>query len=685
MIMDQNFFNLPSHQGLSCSPDIPPVFPDVHVSINHAEIAHSLLLRGQTHLLKGELALGLELFDSAAKLAPKDAKLFYSQGLSLLEYGTEEGREKTLLLAGKKFKIATSLHPSYFEAWQAWGSALCTLGLTFQEHHYFLEAAKKLKKGLALSEGQPEDVLSDLNWELAVAISHLADHSGEAIDLHRAIENFQTAASYPTTLPADFWKDFGAVCLKFANQIRDILFYVKAISCFNQAIALDPASGWGFLAEGMQKLYALTHDEDHFTQANECYATATQLHPNDANLWFLWAQAINDACRRNPDTKRLRACIEKCQRAHAIDPEQPLILAIWSESLAALGGLTERIDLLFDAHNKIADVVERCAELPEVWFSLGTCLMAIGQYFKDEDFYYQAIEKFQSGISIDRTCHAHWHAIASAYARLGKLESDPDQLEQSLHFYQRAIDLCTSSTYIVDYAIALFQLGEMLHDQKYLDEAILQFEKALGLQKNAIYLHPDWLFHYACALDALGDFHEEDFYYLRAIEILSHVLMVDPDFYIVHHQLALALSHLGELKEEVDYFYRAIHHYRLSFKHDEENDTIILDWGISLINLAQYTHDPAEADQCYRDAEHKLMAAAKLGNLQSYYHLSALYSLMGNYDLSIAYLEKADQAQALPPIDEILQDQWLDGLRCTGDFREFLSHLEHRTHFQEDQ
>ena len=156
----------------------------------------------------------------------------------------------------------------------------------------------------------------------------------------------------------------------------------------------------------------------------------------------------------------------------------------------------------------------------------------LGHYFDDCDYYYQAIEKFQEGLSIDRTCHRHWHAIGWTYALLGDLESNPETLELSLRFFQKAIDLHSSTYYIFDYASALSKLGEMTHEQHWLEEAVTQFERLLNLQKNAIYLHPDWLFQYACTLDALGDFYEEEFYYLRAIEIFSHVLMVDPDFHL---------------------------------------------------------------------------------------------------------------------------------------------------------
>ncbi|MBI3236320.1 MAG: tetratricopeptide repeat protein, partial [Chlamydiales bacterium] len=412
-------------------------------------------------------------------------------------------------------------------------------------------------------------------------------------------------------------------------------------------------------------------------QANECYATAAQLHPTDPHLWLSWAAFLCESTRRLPDTKRLRLCIEKCHRAHAIDAELIQIQAIWAEALAHLGEVTERVDLIFDGYNKITSAIEVVDDSPQIWFSYGMCLLSMAKYFNDEDHYYQAIEKFQSGLSIDRTSHLNWHAIANTYAQLGKIHSDTEHLEKAVRFYQRAIDLNPCSFYIVDYAICLYKLGDLLHDEKHLDSATIQFEKALSMQKSAIYLHPDWLYHYACTLDALGDFHEEDFYYLKAIEILTHVLMVDPDFHVVHHRLGLTLSHLGELSEQTDYFYRAIHHFRLSLKHDEENDTVLLDWAITLINLAQHSLNAAEADQFYQDAEHKLITAAKLGNLHSYYHLSCLHSILGNYAIAMHYLEKALQADALPPIDELMQDDWLDSLRCTADFREFLSHLDH--------
>jgi tetratricopeptide (TPR) repeat protein len=647
---------------------------------NPSDVAESLLSRGQMSLLKGDLAQGLECFDAAAKLDSANAKLFHAQGLSLFQYGSEAGREKVLLLASKKFKAAVKLSPDYFDAWLAWGSTLCALGLTFDEHHYFQEAADKLRRAISLKETQPKESLGELYWDFGIVSSRLAEHSEEAMDLHQAIKAFEKATEYQSQFPSDFWKDYGLAHLKFASYVNEIRFYIKAIGCFKHAVSLEPAASetWSLLANSLKQLYTLTHDDDHFSQANECFDTATQLAPNHVHLWLNWAEFLIESTRQRPDDKRLRACIEKCQHASTIDSEQPLIQAIWAEALALLGNSSERVDLIYDAQNKICEAIDQDSNNPAIWYSYGMCLNVFGRYFNDSDLYYQAIEKFQLGLSLNRTYHPHWHAIGNNYALLGQMEANPEMLEQSLHFFERAINLNPSSFSIFDHAVALSKLGEMTHDKKHLDAAIVQFERALSMQRNAIYLHPNWLFHYGCTWDALGDFHEEEFYYLRAIEIFSHVLMIDPSFYEVHHRLGLSFSHLGELNSDIDRFFRAIHHYRLCLKRDEENDSIILDWALALINLAEHAYSSAEADQFYRDAEHKLLTAAKLGNLQSFYHLSCLYSLLGNHERAMHFLEKANTNHSLPPLEELLHDEWLESLRATSDFREFFSLLELR-------
>ncbi|MCI0382056.1 MAG: hypothetical protein L0207_03275 [Chlamydiae bacterium] len=646
----------------------------------------SLLFSGELKLLKGKFSEGITLFEQASQSDPSNPFLFYRQGLALFEYGSEEAKSKALFFATKKFKKALQLFPDFIEAKHALANALVEIGKIFEEQHYFIEAQEKYLQVIKLTEKEKNYPLSDLHWDFGVVWLHIFDYSEEAVDLQYALQNFEKATEYGQSFPCDFWIDYGRTCMKLAQVIGDVRLYVKAIHYFKHAISQsDPSfESWNLLANSLASLYSLTHDEDHFSQANDCFAATANLRPNNSAVWFEWALFLAQSARRNKDLKRIRSAIEKCHHAYVRDQNNPQIIALWGASLALLGELTDRLDLINEGHNKISDALDLTEDDPEIWYFYGLCLNSFGHYFTDFDYFYQAIEKFQVGLSIDRTHYTLWHALATTYTAVGILESDPEALEKSLKFYKKAINFYPSSYFIFDYAFSLSKVGELCQNQDFLEEAVKKFEQTLSLQKNAIYLHPDWLFSYACTLDMLGDFYEDETYYSRAIEIFSHVLMIDPDFPQIHYCLSQSFCHLGELNGEAEFFYRSLHHLRLAHKHQGDDEQIALEWGIILMNIAEHCHDSSEMEQTYREAEQKLIHAAKLGNLQAYYYLGCLYSILKQYEKAMSFILKADAFKSLPLLDEILQDDWLDGLRSTVDFHQFLSHLENRSQMREE-
>ena len=49
---------------------------------------------------------------------------------------------------------------------------------------------------------------------------------------------------------------------------------------------------------------------------------------------------------------------------------------------------------------------------------------------------------------------------------------------------------------------------------------------------------------------------------------------------------------------------------------------------------------------------------------------------MMNYEKAIYHLERAELFDALPPVEEVLEDEWLENLRQTEVFRSFINHLQ---------
>ncbi|QVL56727.1 MAG: hypothetical protein KFB93_04910 [Simkaniaceae bacterium] len=664
-------FELPSHEEASLGKPIEEL-----KGKDYSALSQSLLQKGEFRLLHGDKG-GIEYFDMAVKLDPQNPQLFMEQGLALFEYGSTEENEEGLTLASKRFKVATTLDPYSFQAWHLWGNTLYFLGKRRNEPSYFTNALKKYEKAIELSEGQTPDVLADLYWDFGDIWSKLAEKSGEITDYHYAIKAYEKASSLQDDLAPEFWINFGNIYSIMGKKTNDTRLLIKAINCYKNAVSIKISfsEGWFLLAIAMKTLYSYTHDEDHFSQANECFSTTLQLSKNNSKAYLEWARLLLESGAIFKDTKKIRACIDKCFKAHRCDKKNSYVVAVWVEALALLGSYTEQLEIIHEALGKIEPLIEQ-DENTETFYAYGMCFYALGTYYKDIDYYYQALEQFQEGLSINRTHYRLWYAMASSSFAAALLDHDEKSYDRSLHFFEQALNLEKTSLCHSHYAMCLLKYGEICHEQQPIELSVYHFEEALNLQKNAAYLHTDWIFYYASALDQLAGFLENDSRYVKAIDLLNHILMFKPEFPHIHFQLALTYSHYAELVSEPDLFQRAIHHYRIAHQKEKENDQIILDWALTLVNLGDLLESDIESDQYLREAEYKMIQAAKLGNTHAYYALSCLYSVIGDLDNSLRFLEKAKAFDALPTIEEMFEDDWLENLRGSEGFQAFVAELE---------
>ncbi|NGX56031.1 MAG: hypothetical protein K1060chlam5_00265 [Candidatus Anoxychlamydiales bacterium] len=642
------------------------------------KLANDLLAQGEDLLSKEDLN-AIKLFNEACQLDPENPFVWYRQGLAFLKYSSVESQSKALHLASKNFKIASSLDPEVFDFWISWANVLLLLGTNNDEYSYFLEAKKKYKHAISISENQSKKTMGKLYWDYALVLINISTHSGEAIDLKKAIELLLISHNLQTELSSAFLYDLGDAYLKMGLLINETNMYLQAISYFKKSLEKSTKNldAWIALADAYTQLYINTLDEVYFKKANEYFEAAIEINPLDPNIWLEWAHLLGESGKINKDPKKLRASIEKCIRANRKAKNLPSIIGQWSESLALLGASTNRLDLILDAESKIVSATDQNPQESSLWHAYGICMVALGIYYNDIDYDYFAIEKFQNGLSVDRTDAELWYETANAHAKIGRDQEHSDMLERAVKFYQKAIDLKPACPILLfDYAKALTHLGEITSNEKTLKEAIVKYETALALQKNAILQHPDWLFYFGVALDLLGDLTEKESYYKKAIEIFNSVLLVEPDFPKIHYRLSLCFSHLLETETKLEYLQRANTSFNLAIKQDPEDDEVWLEWGLMLISFANENLSFSEKNDYLLNAEQKISKSGSLGNPHAYYHLACLYSLTNRFDEAMELLNKANKLDVLPPIDEILEDEWLENLRSQEMFTEFLYNLE---------
>lgn len=635
------------------------------------------LSQGETLLLKGDF-LGLKFCDLAEKLQPDSPDLLYRIGLALSEFGQTKVDRQLILLSCRKFRQVLKKQPSHLNAAQALASNLFYMGKEFGEHHFFKEANTVFHEMLQSETIMAIDFLAETLADAAAVLLEIGRKEQDSQEFIKALQHMQKAAELKAPHSADFWLLYGHLTFEYGDLINSQAHYVQSIDFYKRSIALQPKNSetWFHLALSLKHLYLLSLDEDHYAKANECFTSAVSLNPFDYDFWLEWAHLLVESGKRLKDTKRLLSAIDKCQKAHQLQKNESIHQLIWAEALTYKGSIDDSVDELSLAEQKIDKVLEKEDATAEAYAASGILLNAMAQYFDDIDFSFQAIEKFQEGLKIDRKNHRLWFLLAEAFYTAGYATEDSKMLEKSFFFFHKALFFKQSAEYYFSYALACIKLSELNHQKSPLHMALYYFEQAFLRQQNIIYVRPDWLYEYAYALDLMGDKTEEPSYYLKAIEILNHVLIVDPQFKDLHHRLAVIYSHLAELEIEKEHYLKSLFHFQIASKNDPENDLILIDMALTLTNYADSLDDEIKRVQLLKESEFKLIQAAKLGNIHAYYHLGGLYAILEQKEKAIQFILKAKELGALPELNELLQDSWLENLRGHDLFEKLLLQLE---------
>lgn len=644
-------------------------------------LALLLVLQGEDQLRRGDAAV-LDTFSLASKVAPWCHDVFYRQAMA---YSVLPHNVKCWGFAVEALEKATLLAPQSLDAWSAKGKALLQLGNFHQDNQYFADAEQCFAKAVTLSPG---DKKARWLWQCGRCWYHMGKLSGEAQDFRSAVDRYNEAAFWGLS-EAIFWNDYGNALAEFGTLSNRHELLCDAIELYRKAIASEQLQfePWINCACTYQVLFDATGGDDLFASAYECFNTASELRSEDVVVWIKWGMLLSRGGQQWRDKGFLEESVEKFERANECEPNHAEIIGRWGEAEMCIGAFTDSLEHLRNGEQKIMRSLELAPEMHELWYMHGCCQNELGRYFGEERYYQQAIEKFRRGLAIKPDAPILWHGIAVSMVATAELKRDALMMLQGIQYLHKAIESGGAENPMLwnEWGAALMKLGELSNDRTHLEEALEKFEKAIQLQSGAptdfTGVDTEILYNYGCAFDFLGDFTESETFYERAVQVLTHVVQADPDYVYARYNLALAWSHLGEVTTEVDCFAKAIENFQVVIAHEKEDDDCWNEWGVALIHLAQLMNDPCHpnvTEKLLEQAEAKLNHALTLGNGQAAYHLACLYSLIGHQESALHYLERADRSGSLPALDDLMHDEWLEGVRNSPGFRQFAANLERK-------
>lgn len=621
-------------------------------------------------------ALELMSLNDKSKLAD----LFYQKGKHL---SLDQKNESVLKEALRSFETALMIDPAIGQAWLEKAEVLMSLATLLEDPTFFNDAFEMFLNAEKVFASQGKLMPVEYLYRWGTCSYQLGKYSEEPLDFKIAVEKFREAFERGSDSP-EFFFDYATALAELGGAIGRVEFILESLDYFQRSLKVesDNPKIWLKFACVSKLLYLITQEPEYYTLADQSFFEAARNSYSNFVLWLNWGQLLAYEGKITRDLELLNASLEKFEKADALNANDPIILSSWADALMHAGALEERLDFLREAQEKIETCLVLCPNDVDLICLHGHCLIHLGRYFADERFLNEATQKFHEGLALDKKISILWHGLATAHYLLGEICQDRVHFERASKCCSEAIELGEeeNAQYWNDWGVALMKLAEMGHNLRLMLEASEKFEKAIALynKKKPSLPEPEWFYNYACTLDYLGDFYGNPNYYEKAINIFIKILDQYPHLNHVRYSLALSLYHLGDATCDVEYLENAIEHFEILLMHDQEDEILCNDFGVTYLTLADLLVDtilPNRSEEPFEKAEQLFVQAIAGGSLIAYYHLACLHSLKGNYPEAMFFIEKAKLVKVLPAIDDLLQDEWLEGLRQTSSFHSFLNTL----------
>lgn len=633
---------------------------------------------------QGELR-ATRLFDLALSIAPVSAKVFLIQGVAFYQRAqiSRQGvwAERAIERLSKAATYATQVGMEHI-----WLLKSYVLYYELHEKIESLEQAKQLWLSLPTQgvdvpyEAQRQAVGGKL-WFL------LAKNSGEPSDFQQAATLLRLAI---TCLPlsCELYIDLGHCLVNLARALGHKILMKEAISCFEKVLEVDTLDRAVLmqLASSLYDLYLQTGHRHLARKSRQAFERAFEI--------------------TRPNVKELDAYAGLAMLLAEIEP-MPASLKRFFSYVKALKHDSVRLQLLqwhgrwllahqqelFDRLRTLERELQACEEKLQsdahYWMLRGLCRLSQAQYFRESHYLVETIEFFQKGLAIDHDRPGIWMHLGRAYLLHSELMGDLESSKKASQLFAMAV-VCGrySEEFWIDWAVAFFRLADASGDRTSLSETLVRLEKALEMvQQEGLGPNYRLLYLYGSALDLLGDLQRDEESYEKSVQVLQLVVAAQPQDEEAKNALAVALTHLGESSSRLDILEKGNEIFTALCEVDHEDDYLWNEWGVCLLSMARVkkeeevatalaTQEGPSSDDYNIHAIAKLTRSYQLGNQHALYNLSCAYALKEDFPRAVSYLARALEVGVHPPVEDIMEDEWLEPLRNLPSFCELMQAFE---------
>jgi len=643
-------------------------------------LAQLFLLRAEEQTFsfeEGEAKKSAKIaYQSACKLLPQSAMVWYRIGAFLALEDSQEDLKEAI----GSLEQAIALDSGFFDAHYTLASACLRLGVMKQEYQLFIDASTSFSRAELLMY-DAKSIPGDFYWHWGLTYFFMARHSGEPADLIQSIHYFARAKE--KLVRADFFNDYANALVELGLFLNRYDYIQAAISLYREALAIsedrdyDMAVRWFNLGCCYQYIFEETSKREDFDAAHKAFTQASIVFPDLHAVWPRWGALLFRAAQMWDFREFAEVAVQKFLVAEEKDSEDSVVCAMQAQLYSGLAIEYDEIQYLQKAHTYVQRVENISKELrsPDLWAAMAWNQYAHGTYFQDSSYLTKSIEILREALISHRKSSILWYLLAMVKADQSKLLGTRSLLKESLLCFLFAAR--STSTHFprfwYEWGKTLMVMAERTGDHAYALEAVAKIELAMQHVPSP---SSHWKALLAESFERVSDFSEIAFGYEQAAILWEDIYQNDSHFPLVQAKLASCYLRQGELSDDAELFQRAISLFEAGLVDSVDNELLWAEYGLALVHEGRKNAEENEVPASFFLAEDAFLRAISLGNIHAYYQLGCLYALMGNASEALQQLYKALSLDALPQLQDILEDPWLHSIHQTVMFHEFLYKVE---------
>jgi tetratricopeptide (TPR) repeat protein len=428
------------------------------------------------------------------------------------------------------------------------------------------------------------------------------------------------------------------------------------------------------LAQDYKKLFFISFDESQIQNFHDICELASLIHPQNSSLFLMWAEGLIDLGIYADKLEWVKLGIEKSHEALACSSESTKVEFLIARGLAFVGQKLDKLCHIQESFEKIKSQEDDPTNY-RLTLTLVDILEAYGHYYQDIDYFYQAIEKLQEALSTDNSIREFWLKMSKLYLEIANFDNTLLSYELSEKMVDKALLLYKCPESLILKGIILSKLGEIKQNNELIEQSLDYIEYGMNYYPSVFQPKVYHLFEYAKILDLCGAYNEDESSYMKALDVLAQIILLNPHYPNLHHQIALTQFHMAEFTENPELLKKSLLHYKMAAQ-TTDDDAIYVDWAIACLALSEMVETTHEALFLQHEASTKLKKALKHGQVQAYYFMACLCCVCKDFDKAITLLKIAERHEALPSPDDLIMDEWLSPLRNHEEFTKLVERQE---------